>query len=100
MAGGESKRTIFYCEVLFLSVLMHQPLFVSETEMKSARVLSVLTDVHRWIFLLCLRDLSKTRVLAKQKPEVSLNHSEDTSMAVTFCVEFMETVFCASEKQF
>jgi hypothetical protein len=78
---------------------MHQPLFVSETEMKSAGVNSVLTDVHCMIFFLGLRDLSETRVLAEEKPEVSLNHCENPSTAVTFGVELMEAVFGATEKQ-
>lgn len=100
MTSGEPEWTVFDCEVLFLSVPMHQSLFVSETEMKSARVNSVLADIHRWIFFLGLRDLSQTRVLAEEKPEVSLDHCEDPSMAVTFGVEFMEAVFGATEEQF
>jgi len=51
------------------------------------------------IFFLGLRDLSETRVLAEEKPEVSLNHCENPSMAVTFGVELMEAVFGATEKQ-
>ncbi len=79
---------------------MHQPLFVSETEMKGAGVNSVLADVHCMIFFLGLRYLSQTRVLAEEKPEVCLDHCEDPSMAVTFGVELVEAVFGASVEQF
>lgn len=78
---------------------MHQPFFVSETEMKSAGVSSVLADVHCMIFFLGLRNLSQTRVLAEEKPEVCLDHCKDPSMAVTFGVELMEAVFGATEEQ-
>jgi hypothetical protein len=38
--------------------------------------------------------------LTEEEAEVSLDDSEDTTVAVTFRVEFVETVFGATEKQF
>jgi hypothetical protein len=38
--------------------------------------------------------------LTEEEAEVSLDDSEDTTVAVTFRVEFVETVFGATEKKF
>jgi hypothetical protein len=73
-----------------------------ETEVKCATVRSILTDVHGWPVagICCLRDLGEARVLTEEEAEVSLDNCEDTTVAVTFRVEFVETVFGATEKQF
>lgn len=79
---------------------MHQPLFVSETKMKSACVSSILINIHRWIAIESLCYLSQTRVLTEEKTEIRLDHCQYTFFAVTFSVELVEAVFGATEKQF
>ena len=52
-------------------ILMHQLFLVSETEMKSARVCSVLMYVHQWIAgVHLLLNLSQARILTEKKPKV------------------------------
>ena len=94
--------TIFNCEEPFLCIPVHQPLLMCETEVKCAAVRSILTDVHgRPVAgICCLCDLGEARVLTEEEAEVSLDDSEDTAVAVTFRVEFVETVSGATEKQF
>ena len=52
-------------------ILMHQLFLVSETEMKSAGIYSVLMYVHHWIAAVhLLLNLSQARVLTEKKPKV------------------------------
>lgn len=73
---------------------MHQALFVSETEVKSARVYSILMDVHRWIALIYfLLDLNEARILSEKKAEFVLDHRQNASFPITSGMELMETIF-------
>jgi hypothetical protein len=73
---------------------MHQSLLVSETEVESAGVYSLLMDVQDWVALVyLLLDLGQTRILTEKEAKVRLDHSQDATFTVTSRVELVETVF-------